>query len=255
MNNKNNILPINCRLINIVWIDRGIVITIIYYLLKYYKKIINKNIIIDNKLYRKFLRYFFPELKFKKYTIHKSNNFYFNIRKVFRNQDVFIDYISNYSKYIHTSKLRLVPWYDMNDPLISYVYNKERKLKIYKYKIFIETFSSCRRGNYNNLLWDIFIENNIFYKFKKHKPLTNMKDMYFVFRYYILLKYKFSYFIKKIEYPKIYYVKQPILIDNKNVLEAEYKDVIKNLEVKNEKNINNLINLLNEKIKLVNDIM
>jgi hypothetical protein len=88
-------------MINIIWIDRGIILTIIYYILKYYKKILNKNIIINNHIYREFVSFLFPKLKFSKFEKHKSNNFYFNIRERIKDQDIFIDYLKNYTYFFN----------------------------------------------------------------------------------------------------------------------------------------------------------
>ena len=75
-----NILPNNqCKMINIVWIERGILLTLIYYIIKKYDNLKNKIIIIDNLKYIKLLNIFFPKLKFSIFKTHKSSNFYFNI--------------------------------------------------------------------------------------------------------------------------------------------------------------------------------
>ena len=50
-----------------VWLDRGIKLALIYNILKYYKLLIDKIIIIDNNNYRKMARLLFPDLEFKKY--------------------------------------------------------------------------------------------------------------------------------------------------------------------------------------------
>ncbi len=89
------------------------------------------------------------------------NNFYFNIRKIIKKQDIIIDYLSNYDDYIHTKKIKLVPWFDMNDILISYEYNQKEQLYIDKYLNFIINFNKCRRANYNNDVYDNYIENKI----------------------------------------------------------------------------------------------
>ena len=64
----------NCKLINIVWIDRSIKLAIIFNILLYYKKLKNKKIIIENIDYRHYCRKMFPELIFRKisYRMQKS---------------------------------------------------------------------------------------------------------------------------------------------------------------------------------------
>ena len=108
----NNLLN-NCKIVNIVWLDRGIILSIIFFILKYYDELINKTIIITEDLYRIFINMLFPKLKIENYKKHKSYNFYFNIRKIIKNQDVIINFIKNYKHNVNTNKIYLVPWYNM----------------------------------------------------------------------------------------------------------------------------------------------
>ena len=130
-----NIIPNNCKLVNIVWIERGIILSLISYIIDNYIKLLEKTIIIDNKNYRHFLSIIFNRLKFKEFTKHKSHYFYFNVRKIIKDQDIIIDYLNN-NEFVYADKINLVPWYDMNDPLIIYE-RKDDKLSLTKYKIFI----------------------------------------------------------------------------------------------------------------------
>lgn len=150
----------NCKLINIVWIERGILLTLIHYIIKFYDKLLNKTVIVNIHNYRKILRILFPEIKFKKFKKHKKNNFYFNIRNIIKKQDIIIDYIANYNT-IPTKKINLVPWYDMNDILIAYQYNDSNNIDCSDYSIFIKEFSKCRRSMYNNMIWDVYSELKI----------------------------------------------------------------------------------------------
>jgi hypothetical protein len=205
-NNNNNNNNNFCVLVNIVWIDRGIKLAIFYNIIKYYDIILNKIIIIDNKNYRKFAQNLFPNLHFSQYTNHKRNNFYFNIRQIIRKQDIFIDYLNNYEKYINTNKIILVPWYDMNDPLITFIYNKNLKIKIKNYINFITNFSKCRRGNYfDNDIWDIVMEKIVFKNYIKFYHDKNIVNMYQKFN--LLIKREISINNKLIEYPILYYLK------------------------------------------------
>lgn len=204
---QNNILPNQqCRMINIVWIDRGIILTIIYNILKKYDQLKNKKIIIDNKRYIKFLEIIFPKLKFSIFKKDKSKYFYFNVRKINKKQDIIIDYIDNYDKYINTNKTTLIPWFDMNDILISYEYNSKDKMECDKLKKFVRGFSNCRRANYNNEIWDIYVENYIFKKYSLHNQTTNINVIINMFNNFI----KTNYTNTVIEYPKIYYIEKPI---------------------------------------------
>ncbi len=170
----------NCRTVNTIWIDKGIILTIIYYLLKKNNVILNKKIIIDNTRYRILIKTLFPNLKITKYEDDDVNNFYFNIRKIIKKQDIIIDYLSNYDDCIRTKKIKLIPWFDMNDILVSYHYNKKKKLYIDKYLNFIKNFNKCRRGNYNNEIYDKYIENKIldmYLQFNKNITLSELNNI------------------------------------------------------------------------------
>lgn len=292
----------NCRIINIVWIERGILFAIFAYILKNYDKLIDKKIIIDSKNYRKFFSIIFPKLKFKKYKHELSDNidnFYFNIRRIIKKQDVIIDYISNYKKYINTKKIKLIPWYDLNDPLILYKYNENKKLKIKKYIIFFKKFSSCRRADYNGTIWDSYIENKIMLSYIKKYP--NIKFNFLLNFINTFIKSNYTNTTNNInhirEYPKIYYqqveknierivekpverivekpiekiveriverivekpvekpLEKPIEKPVEKPVEKYYEKDYTSVEIDNENNINELINLLNNKISLINDLI
>ena len=158
----------NFKTENIIWLDKGIKLTIIYILYSQYKYIKYKNIIIDNKNFRNFAKSMFPELSILKNNKKIIDPFYFNIRYIIKKQDIIIDHIKNYDKSILTKKISLVPWYDMNDPLIVYKYNKKYNIDVDKYKNFINNFSKFRRENYsNNILWDKYTENTILNLYNK----------------------------------------------------------------------------------------
>ena len=153
----------NCKLVNIVWVERGILLMIIYIIMKKYDYLRDKKIIINDKKLRDFLKVVFPHLKFNNGDSNSKRNFYFNIRNSSEKQDIVIDYLSNYDKYINTKKIWLIPYYDMNDPLILYYYQSHKKLDAKNQKKIINQFSGCERGNYRNTnyAWDMIFENSI----------------------------------------------------------------------------------------------
>ena len=149
-----------CNHTNIVWIERGIILNLMEYIVNNFKHLASKQIIIEDLRYRRLLRSIFPSIKFSKFTKHKKKNFYFNIRKIIRNQDIVIDYINNYSDYIYGKDIQLVPYYDNNDMIIMYQVSKDRNGAQY-YKNLFYNFSACQRGNYYNQIWDYFREKII----------------------------------------------------------------------------------------------
>jgi hypothetical protein len=219
----------NCKFINIVWIDRGIILTIIFYILKYYDKIKNKKIIINIKFYRKIIKELFPELKIKKYEKHEDNNFYFNIRHIIKHQDIIIDYLNNYNDYINTNNIYLVPWFDFNDILIAYKYKENNKIKIDKYNKYFYNIFKCKRSNYNNNLWDTYIENEILNRYVIIKRIN-------IYRLKLYLDNYLSNYTK-INNNNIYYI------------ENNEKKYIDNNE------IDKFIKVFNEKINLLNKLI
>lgn len=226
----------NCKLVNIVWTDRGIMLSVMNSIVKHYSDIKEKKIVIQNDTYRDFAQTMFPELHFSHYKHNESdddpNNFYFNIRNIIKKQDIVIDYLKNYNHHIHTQKLHVVPWYDMNDPLITYDYYQDNKVKPTKYLDFINKFSKCRRGRYkNNKMWDTYIENKIFLKYNELKPNIESNFNYSIFNKIIMKNYIPD--KKQMDYPKIYYVNnnEDFLIPTSNYI-SKNKKLIKNYEIK-----------------------
>lgn len=258
-----NILPnIPCKLVNIVWIERGILLTIIYHILNKYNNLLNKIIIVDTLVYRNFLKIIFPKLFFKKFIKHNKKNFYFNIRNIIKKQDIIIDYLANYDDSIQTDKICLLPWFDMNDIIISYEYKLNKKKNVNQTKNFIIEFCKCRRGNYNNKLWDIYIENYVFNKYSIFNRQININVIINMFNNFI----KSNYTNTIIEYPKIYYIEKennitPIAINiqNPNKLQQDMKtnskiSDIKKINIDKDSNLNELLELINSHIEVINKI-
>ena len=207
-NIKNILLNNKCKLINIVWIDRCIKLAIIFNILLYYEQLLNKIIIIDNSEYRYFIRYMFPELTFIKF--NKNNNiynekyFYINIKNILINKDIIIDYISNYPINIPTDKIYCIPWFDVNDPIITFIYKKNNNLEYLIEYNTIFNFSHCIRSN----KWDIKIEYMILNYYKYIKSINNIQLVYNKFNYYIKKNYNHYNMNNKIYYYPIIYYKE-----------------------------------------------
>jgi hypothetical protein len=269
-----NILPnIPCKLVNIVWIERGILLTIIYNILIKYNILLNKIIIIDIYTYRNFLKKIFPNLTFKKFIKHNKANFYFNIRNIIKKQDIIIDYLANYDYFIQTKKISLLPWFDMNDIIISYEYDLNEKKNVNQTKHFIIDFCKCRRGNYNNKLWDSYIENYVFNKYYLFNKQININIIINIFNNFI----KSNYTNTVIEYPKIYYIEKnnnlipqittkqkSNIISNLNIqtpIKQELTNIkynnldindIKKVDINKKCALNELLELINNNIEVIN---
>ena len=204
-----------CKIVNTVWIERGIILTILYYLIKKYDLIINKIIIIENAKYRILFKLLFPKLIFEKYEKDNKKNFYFNIRKIIKKQDIIIDYINNYDDFINTSKIKLVPWFDMNDILVSYIYNSNKKINIDKYLNFIINFNKCRRADYYNNIYDNIMEHKIFNLYLKNNKNININNLNYIINKYIKGNYTntVNNYVIPLQEQKIYNVNTNLLND------------------------------------------
>ena len=212
---KQQIPNTKCKIVNTVWIERGIILTILYYLIKKYNLIINKIIIIENAKYRILFKLLFPKLIFEKYEKDNKKNFYFNIRKIIKKQDIIIDYINNYDDFINTSKIKLVPWFDMNDILVSYIYNSNKKMNIDKYLNFIINFNKCRRGDYYNNIYDNIMEHKIFNLYLKNNKNININNLNYIINKYIKGNYTntVNNYVIPLQEQKIYNVNTNLLND------------------------------------------
>ena len=230
---KQQIPNTKCKIVNTVWIERGIILTILYYLIKKYNLIINKIIIIENAKYRILFKLLFPKLIFEKYEKDNKKNFYFNIRKIIKKQDIIIDYINNYDDFINTSKIKLVPWFDMNDILISYIYNSNKKMNIDKYLNFIINFNKCRRGDYYNNIYDNIMEHKIFNLYLKNNKNININNLNYIINKYIKGNYTntVNNYVIPLQEQKIYNVNTNLLNDKIDTsLLNENKELKKKIE-------------------------
>ena len=166
------------NLVNMVWVERGILLMILYMIIKNFSYLIKKSIVIKNKKLRRFMEKLFYSLSFSKDPEKdKKNNFYFNTRMIMKKKDIIIDYLNNYDDYIPAEKIWLVPYYDMNDPLIFFQYSSKNKLDANEQREIIKKFSNKKRSNFYNrsVNWDIYFENKVIQKAKEF-GLVNISD-------------------------------------------------------------------------------
>jgi len=177
---------------NIIWINRGIIISLIYIILKIYNKLKDKYLIIKQKYIREFLQFLFPKLNFISNKKNRYSNesdsdddhkdyYDFFIRSTPSKADnnyIVIDYLSNYNNIIPTDELWLVPYYDDNDPLIMYLYKHDSKdtkyLKTVEQYQIINDFSHNKRNNYKSDIhpdiknWDLFFESSTLARYNRN---------------------------------------------------------------------------------------
>jgi len=261
----------SCNPVNIVWIERGIILALIDYLTNNYKYLNKKFIIVENRIYRHFLRMLFPFLHFKHYQENDNNpnNFYFNIRRILKNQDIIIDYLKNYDTIIHTSKVELIPWYDANDILVIYHYNVNKQFIPESYKQTLTVFSDCQRSNFYGHLWDLFHEKQILLNYvQKINPQINWNYLF------MLINTFFKKNIKHNMVNRYFYIKEETTIEktdstveNKTQETNEIKEIkpikpnpkpsetIEINHLSSENQINQILKVLSQKISLINEVL
>jgi len=251
-----------CRLVNIIWIERGILLVIMGYILKKYKKLLDKTIIIENEDHRKFIKMLFPKHKFSSYAGHMPHNFYFNVRRVLYPQDIVIDYVSNYNDIINTKKVNLVPWYDMNDVLIYYKISSQASLNIKKLLPHLLYFSKCTRGNFGGYLWDAYTETDIIRNYTKVNKHVSEPDVLQIINAFLTGKYVFVSSVSQRQHPQIYYVRDNSTNIGNNgtnttdniASDERINQEIERIRLENDANINTVIELISNKLSLLNNI-
>jgi FtsZ-binding cell division protein ZapB len=230
----------NPSIVTIIWIERGILFTCINIIEHNYLSLFNKKIIVNNSKIKKILKILFPELLFKNFKSHSSKNFYINIRNIVYHQDYIIDYLNNYDTFINSKHINLVPWYDSNDPLIVYKFDKSFDYDVFFIKNFVQHFTIYIRSNFKNDVWDVYLENKILHKYANLSGNNIYKVLNFI-------NHKLSNYLK-------HYNNQPIIINNIQDLQIKNNDLqIKNNDLQNKNNdLQNKNNDLQNKNNIIN---
>ena len=162
--------------------NKGILLALLYFILKKYKHLINLKIKINLSKYQKILKLLFSDLKFS-----SSEKDTFNININTKEQgDLNITYI-NFLEEIKANKIYIVPWFDGDNPLIMFM--KSNKIQnINEINKKIVDWHNCSRtqplalgpidiphNKFNN--YDEFIENNILNKYIKFNNKWSYNDL------------------------------------------------------------------------------
>lgn len=177
VNNNNN----NNK--NVIWENKGILLGIILFMLKNYDKLINKRIIIDNDQQRIIIKQLFYDFNIKK----KGTGFTINIKNNVR-MDLVINNLNNLDN-IYAKSVRILPWYDKDNPIIMYKHNEKKKYNIEKLKKKLEEFSNKKRWLFYDVInfiekktnmknWDTYTEHKILKKYVKEYPEFTVEQVY-----------------------------------------------------------------------------
>jgi hypothetical protein len=239
-----------CIIANVKWEDRGILLGIMYHILKKYKKLKYEEIYIREDKYRAFCTFIFKELDFTK---EKDGEQYIISIKSIEDGDLNINNLNNL-RNITTKKYHLLPWYDKDNPIIMFTNGKQNK-SINSIREEIDDIT-CIRGKPSKIrnqitdvcynIWDTRIEYYILGKYYKkfgisvdylYNLLTNylMSDMCMRDR---MIPYPVS-FYQRVEVPT--YIPIPIEKTNNQHIEPVDKQ---NIEPVNKQNIEKTINTI-----------
>ena len=156
--------------------NKGILLGLLYFILKNYKNLINKKIIINLTKYTKILKILFLDLNFLDKLTESNNNFNININTK-EIVDLNITYI-NFLEEIKANKVYIVPWFDGDNPLIMFEKsNKEQNIEKIKNKII--DWDNCSRTQQHNKFnnYDEFIENIILNKYIEFNNKWSYDDL------------------------------------------------------------------------------
>jgi len=162
---------------NLEWEDKNIILSLFLYLTLNYKELKDKVIIINHQFFMNIIKEFFFKLTFK----HKDDDKYQNkvhiyIKEISKNSGLYINNIHNFES-IYNYKISLIPWYDIQNPLIMFYKEKGKQVmdKDDVYKSIIKFNKHLRYKNYNMVglnkyrcsvnVWDSYYEIEIMKKF------------------------------------------------------------------------------------------
>ena len=156
--------------------NKGILLGLLYFILKNYNNLINNKININLTKFKKILKILFPDLNFLDKFTETNNSFNININTK-EIVDLNITYI-NFLEEIKANKVYIVPWFDGDNPLIMFEKsNKEQNIDKIKNKI--SDWDNCSRtqqyNKFNN--YDEFIENNILNKYIEFNNKWSYDDL------------------------------------------------------------------------------
>lgn len=170
MINSNKITP------NIIWEDKGIIIGIFLHLIKHHHNLTSSTIIINNDIYKSIIKYFFTQLKFKKKVKSKYHHSHFINVKAHNINGLHINNINNFTT-IHNKKITLLPWYDPDNPIIMFTQSNDIgdiehiKDDIHYFEEHIRHLSYGRSNKDRNKcvvdIWDTYYELKVLNKYVK----------------------------------------------------------------------------------------
>jgi hypothetical protein len=238
---------------NYIWEDKGIIITLIYYILKNYDKYRNKTIQIKHTLYCEILNKLFKNINF-----NETKGILFNIKNNC-NDEICINYLDNLDNITY-DKLYILPWNNYDNPLILITKGKIKLNKnLVKEKLLHLKYYSSKKYPYLyddiNEITEEFCMNNktlehyVLHKFSKH--LTK-KISYKRIRRYI--NKKLAPVIETI-YPVYKYNSFPTFSIQQPSIQQPVQIITQTIPVKEQYDFKPLFNSITNKLHSLNDFI
>lgn len=180
-----------CVKINFSWENKGILLGLIFYILKRYNFFRKRLISIDNHKLKNILAYLFNDLDF----VNDGAKFHINVKNSERD-GVVINNINNLSQ-VQAKRVYLLPWYDKDNAIVMYFHNPAHTYDINKFKQEVKAFSKCDRGKnygargfigncYGMNVWDNYAEYAILSQYAAKFPMFDVVILYKLISDYLI---------------------------------------------------------------------
>jgi hypothetical protein len=243
---------------NIIIEDRGIIVGIMYYILKRINRLFNKIIVIHDKRIRDIIKYFFYDLNIKK----AGDGFQINIRNNNHNSGLIINNLNNLPEKIHAKKVYYLLWFNKDNPIVMYEYEQNKIKDKNKIKKDFDNFYRTLHEMCKVAEWNVTSDNDIIKKFTKRyiiygntEKISNYISCY-VNNYLNCEKeiMMVPYILEK-EVKKDHFVYVPVeKVIEKKIESLKLNDVSKDSDKAN-KNIRNFVEYLTNKFETLSDII
>lgn len=245
---------------NIIWENKGIILGIISYLIEYREQFKNNIIIIQNTKFNTIISNLFPDIKI----MDSGSGFKINIKNQ-KNHGLIINNLQNLST-INAKKVRVLPWFDKDNPIVMYVHTKK---KIYDKNLFEDDLNIFNKdirfnprqpieplyaefiGQHCGLnIWDTYTEYDILLSYVQYYPNNIFEINQYIDNELGGLRCEKPVFISvPIKVP----VKIPVNVPIKVPVEVPVKIPIKESYQYN--NINKSIDIITDIIRRINKIL
>lgn len=140
---------------NIIIEDRGVIIGLMYFILRYYPKIRDKKIIIADGRIRKIIKYLFYDLEIKK----KGIGIVVNIRNS-NYEGVVINHYNNLRR-LQTNNVYILPWGNKDNPMVMFRVNNKYNKDMKEYDEVIKYHHDKFEERCKTLKYDLILDNSI----------------------------------------------------------------------------------------------